>query len=157
MGDSGLQCQVLASGHVLAQLSQQRLVSGQTPAVGLQLGLGERHRVGAEEQLQQPLVAQLVQLARGFGPPAVEHLATATGEAVAAPPPARLLAGLVEQPLTGKPLALGVELRMGHGPEVARAERRQLLEVIGGRRFGPLDQPEHDEGGLAQAGSGSTT
>ncbi len=53
-----------APSLVPAARRAQLLEGMQAPCVGLELAVGERQRVGAEEQLQRAGVAQLIQLAR---------------------------------------------------------------------------------------------
>ena len=50
------------------------LVLAQLGLVGLELPRGERLRVGAEEELEQARVPQLVELAGRLRPPAIELL-----------------------------------------------------------------------------------
>ena len=75
----------------------------------------------------------------------------AVGDRVVAPPPAGLLARLLEQAGLGEARGLGVELRVGKGPEVPDAELDEALEVIGRGRAAQGDDPEHEVRGRSES------
>ena len=63
MADAGLEREAHPVGHVgRSAASAQLLVRAQVLAVGGELGGGQRRRVGAEEELEQPRVAELVEV-----------------------------------------------------------------------------------------------
>jgi deazaflavin-dependent oxidoreductase (nitroreductase family) len=90
----------------LGEIGEQRFTASQSSLVHLDLGSRELRRVGAEEELERCRVVQFVGLAGRLGPPIVERLAPAVGQAVYPPPPPDLLPFLREQSLLGEPRAL---------------------------------------------------
>ncbi len=134
----------------------------------LELPGGEIGRVGSEKELQDPDVADLVELFGGLPAPGVKGRQAGRGEAVGAPPPAALLALLIEQARLGQPGALRVELGVGDRPEVGCADLGHLLDLIWSRglrdRFGLArkickdleSHPRLDHAGRHPAGEGGT-
>src|SRR5205807_433863 len=85
----------------------------------------------AEEELEQPGVANLRLLARRLSQPAVEGLSPRRRERVDAPPPTAGFPLLGEETERRQPCGLGVELRVGEVPEVSDRARSLLLHVVG--------------------------
>src|SRR5438093_10757703 len=91
VGDPGLERQPHPLGHV-GVAGVEILVEAQVALVAVELCLGDGGRVGAEEDPDQPRVAELERLERALGAPAVEGLAAGGCQPVDAPPAAGLLA-----------------------------------------------------------------
>src|SRR3954468_5381875 len=70
--DSGFQREPHPGGHV-AVVALHRLVGGQPLLVPFQLSLGERCRISAAEELEQPGIAQLVEVDVQVGTPVFER------------------------------------------------------------------------------------
>src|SRR5207302_481549 len=116
--------------------------------VGSGLGLAERLRIAAHEQLEHAKVAQLGHLARRLPAPRVECLASLRRQRVVLAAAASLLTLLVQQAGLCKALGLGVELGVLERPEMADREPDGLLQVVG--RALPaeeLEQAEDDDRG----------
>ena len=110
--------------------------------------LGDRMRVGAEEELDERDVAQLGARGVRVREPGIERRLARGSDREAPPPPADLLALLADQPGLRQPLGLGVELRVGERPEVPDGDRVHLLEVVGRARPGGAQEAEdHGRGG----------
>src|SRR6478735_9014966 len=77
--EPGLQREPHPLGHLdLGQL----LELGEALAMRVDLGLGERRRVGAEEELQEPGVVQLPGCGSGIRPPGLERVVPGRREPV---------------------------------------------------------------------------
>ncbi len=150
VSDAGLERQPPPDGCA-DQLAVLALEALERVTVGLQLRPRERLRIRPEEQLQDADVTQLVGARGRRGTPRRERPHALVGDAVDPPAPAALLALLREQAFPRETGRLGVELRVGHVPEVDRALLGQLLEVVRRGRLQPLDEAEDDVGGLAEA------
>ena len=104
----------------VAEARDDRLVVGLLGALGrgLLVRQGEhvaRLRELGEEELQQPEVAVLRRAAHGVAQPLGKSPAARCRDGVVAPPPAGLLARLLEQAGLGEASGLGVELGVGEG------------------------------------------
>ena len=87
-----------------------------------------------EEQLQHPLVAQLVHLLLVGCEPAAQRARPGVGQLVDRPrAAARRLRAPAHEPLILEPLELGVDLPVARGPEVAGRLVDELLDVVAGR------------------------
>ena len=129
----------------------QGLVLRELGAVRLELRRGEPSRVGAEEEPEQPRVAQLGEIGRRLGGPLAQRPVALRRDAVAPPPTTARLAALAHVAARRESLRLGVERRVLHGPEVADAARQQLLEVVGRRLADGVEQAQDDVRGGGEA------
>ncbi len=120
------------------------LVLGELTPMGLELYARELLRVGAEEELEQAEVSDLGRLGRRLRQPGGKRSPAAGRRRVRAAAPTAFLAPLFQQALLGQPRRLGVELRVRDRPEVARAARDRLLEVIGRARTVLAQEAEDD-------------
>ena len=143
--------------QALAVAAPEPLVSSEHGAVGGDLLAGERLEglpllvQLAEEELQQPRVAQLLVARRGLAQPLGERLAPLGGDVVGPPPAAAVFALLAEQTRAREPIWLGVELGVREGPEVTERQLDKALEVIGGRRPAQRNGAEDDIGRRTEA------
>lgn len=97
-----------------------------------------------EEQLEKPDVADLRRVGDRLAHPLRKRLATAPGDRVEPSSPPLLFSLLFEQAKSDQPRRLGIELRVGEGPEIADRSFDPLLKLVG-RLRSARDQAEELE------------